>query len=157
MTSLTEEKQELTLLNTVDLGPSDEFMSLAGKCFETKASQFTYKACFFKKASQKDGSGLHTDLGSWKGFEAHYKKAVFDGGDHCYDAPQRSMSLELHCGVSEVAWDGAEPEKCVYSMKLTTPAACTADEAAALRSKLVELEQLEKEIAEGLGITHDEL
>jgi hypothetical protein len=43
---------------------------LLNKCLESREPQFTYKFCFFDKATQIDNGGGHeTNLGFWKGFE----------------------------------------------------------------------------------------
>jgi hypothetical protein len=49
---------------------NNAWAGLLNKCLESREPQFTYKFCFFDKATQIDNGGGHeTNLGFWKGFE----------------------------------------------------------------------------------------
>lgn len=59
-----------------------------------------------------------------------HAQAVFDGGDPCYNAPARSLTVLLECGEHERMWGGEEPETCVYTVRMSTPAACKLEDLA---------------------------
>lgn len=146
------------------------------KCLESREPQFTYKFCFFDKATQIDNGGGHeTNLGFWKGFEKGGTEAVFEGGDYCHKHPARSLRVKLECGGEERGWDASEPNTCAYQVYASTPAACKAEKLKELQTAydalLAEEEALAKEIAEEekqrqaqlasmrekMGAAHDEL
>ncbi|WIA37222.1 hypothetical protein OEZ86_014172 [Tetradesmus obliquus] len=126
LTELRTEKERVA--RQVDLTFNDAWAGLMNKCLEARMPQFTYKFCFFDKASQVDNGGGHeTSLGLWRGFEKGGTEAVFDGGDYCHKAPARSLRVRLECGSEEKAWDASEPEVCSYAVHASTPAACKTD------------------------------
>lgn len=55
----------------------------AGQCFQAKEVQYTYEACFFDKALQKEGHNRPC-IGKWQGFQDNYRTALFDNGDPCF-------------------------------------------------------------------------
>ncbi len=57
--------------------------------------KYTYEVCMYKEARQKEGASS-TSLGTWTGFEDAYSTLVFDGGQHCWNGPQRSMRVSCH-------------------------------------------------------------
>eukprot|EP00878_Enallax_costatus_P000980 GHUV01001112.1.p1 GENE.GHUV01001112.1~~GHUV01001112.1.p1 ORF type:complete len:580 (+),score=160.69 GHUV01001112.1:58-1797(+) len=176
LAELRSEKERVTRQANVTF--NDAWAGLINKCLESRTPQFTYKFCFFDKASQVDNGGGHeTSLGYWKGFENAGTEAVFDGGDYCHKAPPRSLRVMLQCGSEERAWDASEPEVCSYVVHASTPAACKQeklkelestlqallDEEAALAAEIAaEEQQRQTELAvlrdkiEGAGL-HDEL
>jgi len=134
-----------------------------------------YEVCIYQEARQKEGAAS-TSLGSWRGFEDDHTAAVFDGGQHCWNGPQRSMRVRsmrharaervpvqgpavsgargsqvaLQCGVEERLANVSEPNRCEYVARLFTPAACTPDH---VSHAWRELEAAEQELAS----VHDEL
>jgi hypothetical protein len=60
------------------------------------------------------------------------------------------MAVTLECGLEEKLTGGSEPAKCVYAATLETPAMCSEEERASLTTRLHELEELERTIAEQL-------
>ena len=56
---------------------------------------------------------------------AHYKSILYDRGQHCWNGPQRSTHVVLECGEKNELLDVSEAEKCVYSMRVATQAACS--------------------------------
>lgn len=57
---------------------------LLNKCLESREPQFTYKFCFFDKATQIDNGGGHeTNLGFWKGFEKGGTEVGLTSRQHC--------------------------------------------------------------------------
>jgi hypothetical protein len=53
---------------------------------------------------------------------------VFDGGDMCGGNIARSFTVKLACGAEEKLHGGEEPATCKYTINLTTPLACTAQD-----------------------------
>lgn len=60
----------------------------------------------------------------------------FTNGQHCYQGPNRSMTVTLECGVDEELLAVDEPSKCAYTATLRTPAACDDKYANELRLQL---------------------
>lgn len=110
-----------------DLGPQKEFWPLLDKCFEYKTPQYTYEVCPYSKASQKEG-GSSTNLGTFQGW-GEGKSMQFKNGLKCWGGPDREVDVSLECGMDEVVLKVDEPERCKYTMVMTTPAACSAEEA----------------------------
>ena len=107
-----------------------------------------YKVCPFGAATQDS-----TSLGSFSGWraaadagaaaaaaDANHTVMLFTGGQHCWNGPARSMTVTVECGEAEALHSVDEPEKCSYASKLSTPAACDAKFARALRLELDEEE-----------------
>lgn len=174
LADLRTEKERVT--RQVNVTFNDVWAGLMNKCLEARMPQFTYKFCFFDKATQVDNNGGHeTRLGFWKGFESAGTEAVFDGGDYCHKAPARSLRVKIECGPEEKAWDASEPEVCTYVVHAATPAACKQDrlkeledtmaallaEEASLAAEIAaEEEQRQKDLAalrEKIEGKHDEL
>jgi protein kinase C substrate 80K-H len=120
-----------------DYGEQNEYMSLLGLCFDIQQNQYTYEFCPYKKGSQKEGSSS-TGLGSWDGWEVvdDVRKMKFSGGQKCWNGPERSLFVEVLCGLENKVLKVDEPSTCVYAMKFTTPAACTTAHAQVLRMQL---------------------
>ena len=65
----------------------------------------------------------------------------------CWNGPARSLTLTFECGSTDALSNVDEPEKCAYTARMTTPAACEPRHAEMLRLEL----QGEN------GAAHDEL
>jgi len=144
-----------------DYGPNQVLMHMDGQCYEIQVKQYTYEVCPFNKASQKE-NGIPTSLGSWSGVEVTPAGGEsqtgslvgfkFSGGATCWQGPQRSLRVKLECGVDESILSVDEPSKCVYEMKMQTPALCDEKHATILRINLEGggdiMEEEEGEIAE---------
>jgi protein kinase C substrate 80K-H len=177
LAELETEAAELARHRTLDFGPADVFLPLLGRCFEATAGIYTYEACPFGAAAQKEGYN-RAGLGQWAGFApaaapggggggaAAYSAALFANGDACWEAPARSLRVALACGQDTELFDASETAKCVYAASLRTPAACSAEGVAALAAEVSAQEallaQLEavvaaeaQAIAAGGGGAHD--
>ncbi|XP_023321352.1 glucosidase 2 subunit beta [Eurytemora carolleeae] len=112
-----------------DFGYENEFVVLSGQCFEYTDNEYVYKMCPFDSASQrsKNGGG-ETRLGSWGEWlgsqENRYTQMKFTGGAQCWNGPQRSATIILHCGTENQLTAVSEPNRCEYEMHFVTPAAC---------------------------------
>ena len=91
--------------------------------------RYTYELCVFDKVDQrpKNGGGT-TNLGrfsqneEWK-IKRH--EMSYTNGLRCWGGPDRSTKVTLFCGGENKIADPAEPNKCEYTLKFFTPAACT--------------------------------
>jgi hypothetical protein len=120
-----------------DFGPDAAFFPLKGKCFDVKIQQYTYSACPFGSAKQ-DSTSLGTFSG-WRvatGGNADYGTMLFSSGTRCWNGPDRSMKLEFSCGAADALTAVEETEKCVYTAKMATPAACGKGEGGGERAEL---------------------
>nr|CDS26415.1 Glucosidase II beta subunit [Hymenolepis microstoma] len=131
----------------IDYGPDNGFMMLIESstgCLEYSDKQYTYSLCAFSEVRQRNiGSpaGSGTLLGKWKEWVGHpedsinwtreeklekllYNEMLYDGGETCWNGPSRSVKVKVACGVETKLLSVDEPSRCVYLMKLETPAAC---------------------------------
>lgn len=116
-----------------DYGTQLEFAKLEGECFSHDAKDYTYTICMFDKATQKSNKDhVSTHLGyfeKWIGAESkeddkYYTAQLYTRGTRCWNGPERSVKLYLECGIENKIFSVAEPEKCEYIMKMTSPAVC---------------------------------
>ncbi|PNW70569.1 hypothetical protein CHLRE_17g725350v5 [Chlamydomonas reinhardtii] len=143
------------LYGNLDFGPEDIFLALADQCFTSSQTRWTYEACIFKHAVQREGYSNSVTVGRWSGFSSDYKTMLFTGGDECWNVGPRSFTVAMSCGNENVLSDGEEPATCAYSAKFTSPALCNDEELIGLRNQLANLEAFEREVAE--KIAKDEL
>ncbi|OAY25615.2 hypothetical protein MANES_17G052400v8 [Manihot esculenta] len=118
-----------------DFGTGKEFYSLYDHCFESKQNKYVYKICPFKQASQEEGYAT-TRLGSWDKFEDSYRFMIFSNGDRCWNGPDRSLKVKLHCGLKNELTDVDEPSRCEYVALLSTPALCLEEKVKKWEDKL---------------------
>ena len=136
---LTSKQEELTK----DFGPDDVFRALKGTCVSKDSGEYTYELCFMDKTTQKPKKGGGgTNMGNFKGFETVQVddqlpvdgKGVgsgeriamkYEGGQHCWNGPNRSSMVVLACAEVDEIWRIVEEEKCVYRLEVGTPAVCT--------------------------------
>merc|ERR1712023_533086 len=99
------------LQKKVDGNADDDSLAydnLDGKCITKKISEYTYEACFFKKAKQDS-----TSIGNWKHWESKHV-ALFDDGDYCPGGISRSLRVRFECGSTEEILEVSEPSRCTY-------------------------------------------
>ena len=125
------------------LGPNKEFYYLYGKCVSTDTVEYTYELCPFEKVTQKSKHGhSSTSLGyvlkiivtntytsNWnshdnKEWSNNYSTMQYKNGEKCWGGVIRSTKISLHCDSEYRVADPQEPNRCEYSLKLYTPAAC---------------------------------
>ena len=85
-----------------DWGPNWEWKKLDGQCVEFDQGEYVYEVCFFGEAKQKaKHGGGRTTLGKFVGWadgvrpgEAGYwEKQRYEGGQRCWNGPQRSAKV----------------------------------------------------------------
>lgn len=54
----------------------------------------------------------------------HYASMLYAHGQKCWNGPERSTRVYLACSDTNALLHVFEAEKCTYSMRVTTPAAC---------------------------------
>ncbi|KAK9822678.1 hypothetical protein WJX81_008213 [Elliptochloris bilobata] len=110
LTELTSTMAALSRKLGLDFGPSGVFSELLDRCFTVQVEKYTYEVCMYGEARQKEGAAS-TSLGSWRGFEDGHSALLFDGGQQCWNGPQRSMRVSLQCGVEEKLANVSEPNR----------------------------------------------
>lgn len=146
--TLKSQAERVDRLLSSDGGPAGAYLAIADECFQARVDQYTYEMCIFGGAKQDPGG---TSLGSWAGFGGADKSVIqFTGGTHCWNGPQRSLTVQAVCGAATSLAEVSEPSRCEYAAKFTTPAACNR---ALLDDALAALAQAEAEAAS----VHDEL
>ncbi|KAK5966858.1 Glucosidase 2 subunit beta [Trichostrongylus colubriformis] len=112
-----------------DFGSDHAWATLKGQCFELSEKQYTYKFCPFDRTVQKEKSSFETGLGNWKEWSGEpqnkYSKQTYDGGQQCWNGPQRSTEVVIECGEKSELVEATEPAKCEYRFVFRTPAGCT--------------------------------
>ncbi|KAJ5747217.1 uncharacterized protein N7511_008913 [Penicillium nucicola] len=127
-----------------DYGPSSIFRALKGVCITQDAGEYTYEHCFLQSTKQnqrKGGSsvamGKFSHVGTTSVEEINeagevisVEKTVIEytRGQSCWNGPNRSTKVILECGEENKILKTAEDEKCVYSMRVTSPAVCVGGE-----------------------------
>jgi len=114
-------------------GKDGEWKKLDGLCLERDTGDYTYEVCLFGEARQRANSGgsVHSlgHFSSWKideevGIPNYYSRQIFTNGAKCWNGPQRSVQVELSCGLDNELLSVSESEKCEYLITGTTPALC---------------------------------
>jgi protein kinase C substrate 80K-H len=126
-----------------NLGPDNVFFALMNKCFEVKHRQYTYEACLFGEAKQKEGSS-GTSLGNFEKWSDDGSTMHFTGGQGCWQGPKRSVTVEMECGIQNQMLSVEEPSKCVYRMRMSTPAMCSPEELEGWMQRLATLQAEEE-------------
>lgn len=126
-----------------DFGPDDVFRALKGKCISTTSGEYEYELCFMERTTQKPKKGGgHTNMGNFvrmetvvvddelpangKGLGSGERLVMkHEGGQHCWNGPNRQSSVVLACAEENEIWKIMEEEKCIYRLEVGTPAVCT--------------------------------
>lgn len=68
---------------------------------------------------------FYSRWGHWNGPENdRYSKMMMNAGAQCWNGPQRSVVINLSCGLNNELTAASEPSRCEYSFDFSTPAAC---------------------------------
>lgn len=121
-------------------GRDSVFRSMKGACISKDSGEYTYELCWMEKTKQiPQKGGSHTTMGTFSAFTTvtvdeqnsagkvvpQEKMALeYTNGQTCWNGPARSTKIVLDCGEKDEILKVTEDEKCVYSMFVTTPAAC---------------------------------
>ncbi|KAI1951942.1 hypothetical protein LOZ57_001355 [Ophidiomyces ophidiicola] len=134
--SLREHKEDLEK----DFGQDSVFRALKGSCISKDSGEYTYELCWMQTTTQRSKKGRgDTIMGNFNKFSTvttdevtssgqvipREKMALeFTNGQTCWNGPARSTKVILDCGENDEILKITEDEKCVYSMYVTTSAAC---------------------------------
>ncbi|KAG8955039.1 hypothetical protein FRC03_011300 [Tulasnella sp. 419] len=139
-TKLNEDQKALDKLFAVEwYGKDGEWKKLDGTCLSKDTGEYTYSVCLFGSASQKSNkNGANMNLGSFQswtkdssavpGSLEYYSQQYYGGGTKCWNGPERSVTLDLSCGLENEITEVSEPEKCEYRFVGTTPALCVPEQ-----------------------------
>ncbi|KAN0064213.1 hypothetical protein ACQY0O_003380 [Thecaphora frezii] len=119
-----------------------EFKTLENQCVRKDMGEYTYEYCFFGRAMQiPNKGGASVSLGTFSNWnptgkslpeqDAYWLQQIYSNGQKCWNGPQRSAVVDLVCDTTNAVLDVFEAEKCIYSMKVSTPAVCFPPTAAA--------------------------
>lgn len=114
-------------------GP-EHLRSLLGRCFSRTSQGYRYSLCPFGNATQAEESARWNAysgiLGVWQGWSAangSLDKMHYGSGDSC-GTVNRSVEVRLMCGLPQTSLvEVSEPERCHYSMVLSSPVVCHPD------------------------------
>lgn len=131
---LSTRKNKLSDFST-RYGRQAEFKALESKCFSKDMGEYTYEYCFFGRATQiPNNGGAQISLGTFTNFnpkndremeeDEFWMQQIYARGQKCWNGPERSAIVDLQCGVENKVLDVFEAEKCIYSIKVATPAVC---------------------------------
>ncbi|KAJ8502066.1 hypothetical protein ONZ51_g219 [Trametes cubensis] len=130
-----KEKELQRLFDPEWYGAEGEWKKLHGTCLDKEVGDYIYEVCLFDEARQKPVKGGSTfSLGHFEGWNnaagvdkgtpEYYRKQRYSRGAKCWNGPQRSVTLDMSCGTENALLSVAEPEKCEYEFKITSPALC---------------------------------
>ncbi|KAL5021013.1 hypothetical protein ScPMuIL_000168 [Solemya velum] len=124
-----------------DYGPDEEFSTMKDQCYEYTDREYTYKLCPFDRATQRPkGGGSETRLGSWghwAGPETNiYSAQKYEKGQNCWNGPDRSVRVDMTCGLENMLTNTYEPSRCEYVFEFSTPSLCTPVPADSTRDEL---------------------
>eukprot|EP00172_Hildenbrandia_rubra_P003060 Plantae.Rhodophyta-Hildenbrandia_rubra.ctg4464.p1 GENE.Plantae.Rhodophyta-Hildenbrandia_rubra.ctg4464~~Plantae.Rhodophyta-Hildenbrandia_rubra.ctg4464.p1 ORF type:complete len:507 (-),score=114.20 Plantae.Rhodophyta-Hildenbrandia_rubra.ctg4464:755-2275(-) len=114
--------------------PGLALRKLDGECFKKTFTQYDFEHCFFDEVRQYEHGSVIARLGKWKRWDGD--DMLYRGGDKCWNGPSRSIKVILECGDSEEILTVDESQRCVYSMRFTTPAVCEKAAADKLKASL---------------------
>eukprot|EP00980_Cylindrotheca_fusiformis_P012682 scaffold3103_cov136-Cylindrotheca_fusiformis.AAC.20 len=122
---ITDEWKDIGGKDGDQLGPDGELHSIANECYSVVAGKYTYEVCLFNGAKQKD-EGSSTNLGKWTGMEIVDGQRVmkWEGGQKCWNGPQRSATVNVSCGPETKILSADEPETCCYVFEMESHIAC---------------------------------
>lgn len=125
-----------------DYGPEGIFRALKDVCVSKDSGEYTYELCFLNRVLQKPKKGGgDVNMGNFNRFETEVVDEevavdgkglgkgerivmVYEGGQHCWNGPNRSTRVVLACAEEGEVWKVSESEKCVYRVEVGTPAVC---------------------------------
>lgn len=128
-----------------DYGTASIFRALKGLCITKDSGEYTYEHCFLDRTKQNSKKGgLSVQMGKFvrigsvsvddfsetgEIISVQKTSLEYTNGQTCWNGPARSTTVILECGEENEIQKVMEDEKCVYSMIVTTPAACPGGEA----------------------------
>ena len=111
-----------------NFGPENVYAQMYDQCYSAQFKQYTYEVCPFGSATQKERSS--TKLGTFTKWDSDNTEPtmLFEGGAKCWQGPARSVGVTFTCADEVKMLSVEEPSKCVYAIRMSTPAACDPNE-----------------------------
>lgn len=103
---IEENKDDYALLGIVD------------ECISENVDKYKYEICFMKTIKQD--SVLMGNYDHRENNNIYY----YLHGEKCWNGPERSVKVEVVCGIENKILNVAEPSTCIYEMKFQTPVIC---------------------------------
>uniref|UniRef100_A0A0G4GRC3 Glucosidase 2 subunit beta n=1 Tax=Chromera velia CCMP2878 TaxID=1169474 RepID=A0A0G4GRC3_9ALVE len=113
---------QLTKALNTDFGPDHAYFTLFESCVKLQEGKYEYEICPFHEAWQRE-AGAKVKLGRFLRWERE-GVMIFDHGQNCWQGPHRSIKVFFHCGPETKFESVDEPERCVYTASVQSPAAC---------------------------------
>lgn len=109
----------------LDFGADNALHAIHGQTFEWSDREYTYKLNSYSDVTQSK-PGHSSTLGRYKKIDSDNPHLmIYDSGDRCWGAPDRSTKVTMICGDQNKVLDVKEPNKCEYALIFQTPAACS--------------------------------
>eukprot|EP00039_Didymoeca_costata_P010045 m.134225 g.134225 ORF g.134225 m.134225 type:complete len:348 (-) comp14690_c0_seq4:1829-2872(-) len=102
---------------------SDAFYPLAKNCLSRSQAGYLYRLCLFKSMEQSKNVESHSLGKSWRWIDEN-KLGVLSNGKMCPGGPARETRVTFECDIKDELVSVSESERCIYSAKVLTPAAC---------------------------------
>lgn len=119
------EVEKLKKFLALDFGTDAALHAIHGHTFEWSDREYTYKLNAYNDVTQSK-PGHSSTLGRYKEIDSSNPHLmIYDSGDRCWGAPDRSTKVTLICGDENKVLDVKEPNKCEYALTFQTPAACS--------------------------------
>ena len=100
-------------------------MPLRDYCHNLHTNEYVYTICPFDKVQQEvKHSNEKVTLGYWNRWQNNYSEMFYDRGQKCWNGPDRTVRVQLHCGLQDQLIDVSEPSRCEYLFIFETPASC---------------------------------
>ncbi|KAG5520247.1 hypothetical protein PMAC_001325 [Pneumocystis sp. 'macacae'] len=121
---LKEKLEEKRLMMKKNVEDFNIYYAIKDETLKFKFKEYQYELTFLKNAYQVSlNDNYRIFLGSFSHFDGP-NKLYYHNGDQCWNGPQRSVVVELQCGIKNEIVSTIEYQRCMYFMKVLTPGAC---------------------------------
>lgn len=93
-------------------------LGIIDECISEDIDKYKYEICFMKTVKQDS-----LLMGNFDHREGN-NTFIYLHGEKCWNGPERSVKVEVVCGIENKIVNVVEPSTCVYEMKFETPVIC---------------------------------